>query len=96
MTHVFISYRRKDAAFVEKLERELNACGTITWRDVHSIPGGSCWFGRIKAGLEARESAQYPNVSANQLGGLCGTGSTLNRLGSVLAYAHIACNSSEM
>ena len=60
MTHVFISYSRKDTEFVEKLERELNARGIITWRDVHSIPGGARWFGRIKAGLESRGSAEYP------------------------------------
>lgn len=51
--HAFISYSRKDTDFVEKLERDLNARGIITWRDVHSIPGGAQWFKRIKAGLES-------------------------------------------
>lgn len=53
MAHAFISYSRKDTEFVEKLERDLNARGIVTWRDVHSIPGGAQWFKRIKAGLES-------------------------------------------
>ena len=65
MTHVFINYSRKVTEFVEKLEHELNARGIITWRDVHSIPGGTC--------KELRSSAQYPNVSANQSDCLCRT-----------------------
>lgn len=52
MSHVFISYSRKDSAFVERLERDLNAHGIPTWRDVHSIPGGAQWFKRIQSGLE--------------------------------------------
>ena len=63
MTHVFISYSRKDTSFVEKLERELNARGIITWRDVHSIPGGARWFGRIKAGLEASYAVIYVDTA---------------------------------
>jgi hypothetical protein len=49
--HVFISYSRKDTAFVEKLERALNQRGILTWRDLHSIVGGDEWFRAIKAGL---------------------------------------------
>jgi formylglycine-generating enzyme required for sulfatase activity len=48
---VFISYSRKDTAFVEKLERALNQRGILTWRDLHSIGGGDEWFRAIKAGL---------------------------------------------
>lgn len=57
--HAFISYSRKDTDFVTKLERDLNARGILTWRDVHSIPGGAQWFKRIKAGLESSYAMIY-------------------------------------
>lgn len=59
MAHVFISYSRKDTAFVDRIERSLRAEGILTWRDVHSIPGGSQWFRRIKQGLESSYAMLY-------------------------------------
>jgi hypothetical protein len=50
--HVFISYSRKDSAFVNKLEAELNARGIQTWRDQHNIPGGMAWYQSIVTGLD--------------------------------------------
>ena len=64
MSHVFISYSRQDTAFVEKLERTLNQRGIVTWRDVHSIPGGTRWFRRIKAGLESSFAVIYVDTSS--------------------------------
>ncbi len=59
MTHVFISYSRKDSDFVNRLEIDLHQRGIITWRDVHSIPGGAKWFRRIKQGLESSYAMIY-------------------------------------
>lgn len=57
--HVFINYSRKDTEFVDRLEIALRAEGVLTWRDVHSIPGGAKWFRRIKQGLEASYAMLY-------------------------------------
>jgi formylglycine-generating enzyme required for sulfatase activity len=57
--HVFISYSRRDTAFVDKLERALQGRSIVMWRDVHSIPGGAKWFRRIKQGLEASYAMLY-------------------------------------
>src|SRR5689334_9235289 len=51
MPHAFLSYSRKDSAFVDRLERELNAQGIVTWRDQHSIAGGEDWYKSIVQGL---------------------------------------------
>lgn len=51
MTHVFISYSRKDTPFVVRLEAELNKLGIATWRDATSIPGGDDWYQNIVTGL---------------------------------------------
>lgn len=52
MAHVFISYSRKDTAFVEKLERDLGSRGIAIWRDAHNIPGGEEWYQSIVTGLD--------------------------------------------
>ena len=52
MPHAFISYSRKDTEFVEKLERDLNARGVVTWRDQTSIVGSEDWYASIVQGLE--------------------------------------------
>lgn len=57
--HAFISYSRKDTAFVDRLERDLRLQGIVTWRDIHSIPGGAQWFRRIKAGLDSSYAMLY-------------------------------------
>ncbi|GIL14412.1 MAG: hypothetical protein BroJett038_31320 [Chloroflexota bacterium] len=69
MTHAFISYSRKDTDFVNRLERDLNARGLLTWRDIHSIPGGAKWFRRIKSGLESSYAMLYidtPNAEYSE------------------------------
>ncbi len=50
--HAFISYSRKDTAFVERLEAALNKRGVATWRDATSIPGGDDWYQSISEGLK--------------------------------------------
>lgn len=59
MPHVFISYSRKDAPFVERLDRDLRSQGILTWRDQHSIPGGEEWFRAIKSALHDSIAVLY-------------------------------------
>jgi hypothetical protein len=51
MPHVFISYSRKDTAFAERLQTDLNARGIVTWRDTASIVGGEDWYKSIVQGI---------------------------------------------
>ena len=49
--YVFISYSRRDSAFVERLADTLRAAGVQTWTDVESIPAGANWQKEIEKGL---------------------------------------------
>ncbi len=40
---VFISYSRKDSAFVDRLEADLRAYGFDTWVDRQHLEGGADW-----------------------------------------------------
>jgi len=53
MGHAFISYSRKDSAFVDRLEAALAQRGIIIWRDQHNIPGGEAWYQSIVSGLDS-------------------------------------------
>ncbi|MBD2100972.1 TIR domain-containing protein [Leptolyngbya sp. FACHB-261] len=52
-TDVFISYSRRDKAFVEKLHAALRNCERDTWVDWDSIPLTADWRKAIEAGIEA-------------------------------------------
>jgi TIR domain len=47
MSHLFISYARKDRGFVEDLVRDLEKRGISSWIDRHDIPGGATWRSEI-------------------------------------------------
>jgi TIR domain len=49
--YVFISYSRKDRAFVDRLASELNAAGVQTWVDTQDIAAGLNWQEEIERGL---------------------------------------------
>ena len=49
---IFISYSRKDNAFVDKLSKDLNENGIATWIDVQQISPGSMWQDELKAGIQ--------------------------------------------
>lgn len=40
---LFISYRRQDAAFVDKLQKALEKKGLVLWRDVSNVKAGDVW-----------------------------------------------------
>lgn len=56
MPQVFISYSRKDLAFVDKLAVDLKNAGLDVWYDVSGIGGGSRWRSEIENALR---NSQY-------------------------------------
>src|SRR5437667_6577323 len=49
---VFISYSRKDAAFVDRLEADLQARSFHTWVDRSRLEGGQDWLDEIQKAIE--------------------------------------------
>jgi hypothetical protein len=52
MTHIFISYSRKDEAFARRLAGSLSNLGVEVWIDVEDIPPGMKWSSAIQTGLD--------------------------------------------
>jgi formylglycine-generating enzyme required for sulfatase activity len=55
MTQVFISYSRKDIAFVDHLAADLKKAGLDVWYDVSGIAGGDRWRSEIENGLRTSQ-----------------------------------------
>src|SRR3712207_4131391 len=56
MTDVFISYSRKDKAFVQTLHKAIEAAGKDAWFDWEVIPlTADCWA-EIQEGIETADS----------------------------------------
>jgi hypothetical protein len=53
MTHVFISYARRDARWAERLDSDLQRAGHLTWRDKRDIDPNQDFTGEIEAGIRA-------------------------------------------
>lgn len=56
MSHVFISYSRKDLNFAQKIVNALAANNLETWIDWKIIPKGEAWKMEIHRGIEAAEA----------------------------------------
>lgn len=54
--NVFISYSRKDRAFVEKLDAHLRQAGYDPWVDWDDIRKGEDWWKSIQKGIEAADN----------------------------------------
>ena len=52
MTQVFISYSRKDLAFVERLAEDLQAAGLDVWYDLSGLDGGTRWGREIQNAIQ--------------------------------------------
>jgi hypothetical protein len=52
MDDIFISYSRKDKAFVSRLHEALKARQRGAWMDLEDIPPTAEWRERTKAGIE--------------------------------------------
>lgn len=51
MSHIFISYSRKDVECVDRIVNRLEAQGLPIWIDKHNIPGGAWWGPSIQEGI---------------------------------------------
>jgi len=56
MTDVFISYSRKDKAFVQRLHEAIVAENRETWVDWEGIPLTADWWAEIQEGIEAADT----------------------------------------
>src|SRR5262245_53869140 len=56
MPQVFISYSRKDIAFVDHLATDLKNAGADVWYDISGIAGGARWRSEIESALR---NSQY-------------------------------------
>ncbi len=56
MSHIFISYSRKDLAFAQKIVDALAANNLDTWIDWKSIPKGEDWEQEIYRGIEEADA----------------------------------------
>ncbi|HET6387143.1 MAG TPA: TIR domain-containing protein [Armatimonadota bacterium] len=59
MVDVFISYSRRDKAFVERLNSALKDAGRDTWVDWESIPPTAEWLQEVCAGVEAAHALVF-------------------------------------
>jgi Tol biopolymer transport system component len=59
MAQVFISYSRKDLAFVEQLASDLKKAGLDVWYDVSGIRGGAHWQSEIEKALKNSQYAIF-------------------------------------
>jgi len=56
MSHIFISYSRKDRDFAKKVVQELEKKDFDTWIDWHDIPKGEDWEQEIYRGIEEADA----------------------------------------
>ncbi|MGJ3241308.1 MAG: toll/interleukin-1 receptor domain-containing protein [Anaerolineae bacterium] len=56
MSDVFISYSRRDSAFVHQLFDDIKATGKEVWADFEDIPKAADWWQEIKAGIDAADA----------------------------------------
>jgi formylglycine-generating enzyme required for sulfatase activity len=56
MTKVFISYSRKDLAFVEHLAKDLRTAGLEVWYDLSGLDGGTRWGREIQNAIDECQS----------------------------------------
>jgi hypothetical protein len=51
MSHLFISYSRRDNEEVTRIAQELKDAGHTVWLDASAIQGGARWQGEIVRGI---------------------------------------------
>ena len=72
MTDVFISYSRKDKAFVQVLNQALTNSKYDAWVDWENIPLTADWWEEIKAGIEAADTVIFVISPASIASKVCG------------------------
>ncbi|MCP4361019.1 MAG: TIR domain-containing protein, partial [Chloroflexi bacterium] len=71
-TKVFISYSRKDKAFVQTLHDQLVAQRLNTWVDWEGIPLSADWWAEIKEGIEGSEAFLFVISPDSLASEICG------------------------
>src|SRR5512133_3451149 len=69
MSQIFISYSRKDIAFVRRLAGDLEKAGYTVWWDVSDLRGGDDWVRVIPAAIKASDTfivVLSPNSAISQ------------------------------
>ena len=56
MSHIFISYSRKDIELAQRIVTALADNALDTWVDWKSIPKGEDWWEHIKSGIEEADA----------------------------------------
>lgn len=59
MSDVFVSYSRKDKAFVQQLHQSLAAQKRDVWIDWEDIPATADWWNEIKAGIDGANNVLF-------------------------------------
>ena len=72
MTDVFISYSRKDKAFVQVLNQALEESQYDTWVDWEDIPLTADWWEEIKSGIEAADTFLFVISPGSITSKVCG------------------------
>jgi len=71
MSHIFISYSRKDLAFAQKIVDALAANNLDTWIDWKSIPKGEDWEQEIYRGIEEADAFLFLTSSDSVKSEMC-------------------------
>jgi WD40 repeat protein len=64
---VFISYSRKDKAFVQKLNDALDAAGVQAWVDREGIELASDWMERITSSIQGTDAFLWDMATAQEM-----------------------------
>ena len=72
MTQIFISYSRKDIAFVRHLHEALETRQHETWVDWEGIPPSDKWMARIHAAIDAAEAFVFVISTDSIASQICG------------------------
>jgi hypothetical protein len=59
MSHIFISYSRRDLGFAQEIVDALGESGLETWIDWKSIPKGEDWEQEIYRGIEGADALLF-------------------------------------
>jgi hypothetical protein len=55
VSHLFISYSRRDSERVTRIANRLKEAGHTVWLDTSTIQGGTLWQGQIVRGIEGAD-----------------------------------------
>ena len=72
MSHIFVSYARKNKEFVRTIVQALESDGTSVWFDMDDIPKGEDWEKEIYRGIEEADAFLFLVSSYSVTSEMCG------------------------